>query len=88
MFLLFLNKNDIIFYRLIIVSFNFVCFKYRFFIRWRLFNKIFIKFYFINVLCIIMIGRKMMIEYFCGEDEIEYIINEFDYSYDLLKLYR
>lgn len=39
MFLLFLNKNDIIFYRLIIVSFNFVCFKYRFFIRWRLFNK-------------------------------------------------
>lgn len=50
--------------------------------------KIFIKFYFINVLCIIMIGRKMMIEYFCGEDEIEYIINEYDYSYDLLKLYR
>lgn len=35
-----------------------------------------------------MIGRKMMIEYFCGEDEIEYIINEYDYSYDLLKLYR
>lgn len=88
MFLLFLNKNDITFHRRIIASFNLVCSKYRLFIRRRLFNKIFIKFYFINALCIITTGRKMTIEHFRGEDETEYITNEPDYSYDSPKFYR